>query len=865
MIIMKKFLLLLTCILCFEILSDLNPQQSHAAFDSVLEYETRTHYDGFFDFLIKIVEDIYTCFWSNLILNYGQLKQTCIPRLITQEGSYEDDCNGSADNESFIKDQGVTTVIFIAMLIATVALSYIPVIGNLAWIWVGIPVINIIVTCLGSYVIAPYEYVNHLLGYMQCEDDNGIVTNKHPKAITEVDVPFFYKCLDNPVPKDLVINDPRLDTEYGNMTGPSTPYCQPGNDKYAVNQLPQNDLGITNDELISSIIVKKVGFWKIIKFEHRDICDLAGDRTVLFTRQNVKDGKEDSNWPTTIAFYRLYGGKIQLCSATSTMVAPIMNGCTFIAPPIENFKIEAAYTDNTRCSYFLSSRDDLISLGIAITKPHRDAGDFPPVGLFLQSDLHILSTTLGCLQDLLAKIVVSSDGGVEESFLYQIQVTMRNIAKVVLILYISLLGIKIISNPQPPQMGEVVVYILKFGFVVVMSGLLGPKIWYDDNTNNNKGLYNLLIDSMDDLSNRVLQSTNTVSPVNMCYLDENGKNLLSENEIPVDKYGSTIQATHSIRAKKDHVKLTVWDYIDCKLIGYLNLNSCKYTVSGLISFWFVSTCILFPSTFLLGLISVIFCVVLFKTMSKFVHLVVLSLFTLTILVLVSPIMVCFILFDYTKQTFDTWFKMIIGYVLYPGLILSFVALMITTFDAVFYGTVSNTSCLNTSSCSVHDICYKDTTLNNDSIYCAIASTIYKGKTESELKDIKTVDPTLCNVPSSKMFDAINDGGYDVLGTHYKIPTWDMFMLLFKSMLKMTLFVLLFHHIADAVVSFLETLLALHGLSSAAAKGEEAGKMVFKAASMAASVAFTGSTAAAKLASKGIKKGVEAASGRRGGP
>ena len=116
-----------------------------------------------------------------------------------------------------------------------------------------------------------------------------------------------------------------------------------------------------------------------------------------------------------------------------------------------------------------------------------------------------------------------------------------------------------------------------------------------------------------------------------------------------------------------------------------------------------------------------------------------------------------------------------------------------------------------------------------------------------------------------MFDAINDGGYKVLGNVYKIPTWDTFQLLFCSMLKMTLFVLLFYHIAESVVSFLETLLSLYGLSSAAAKGNEAGQIALNAAAMAASVAYTGSTAAAKLAMQGIKKGTNAIKAARGGP
>ena len=830
--IIKKLLLVLAFVFCFEVISDVSPKDSHAAFDSLLEFENRTNYSGFFDFLIKIVEDIYTCFWGNIVLNFGELKQTCIPRLITQDGNYEEDCNGSDNNQGFINRSSVSVGVFIASLLAIVFASGIPIIGQLAWVWAGISIINLIVTCLGSYILAPHEYMNYILDYWHCDNDNGEIKNTHPDAITAVDVPFFYKCLENTVPKDLKIGDSRLDDEYGNMNDSSTPYCQPGNKKYAVNNIKDEKLRIPGKDLIGGIIVQKVSFWKLIKVSSRSACDISADTQLVFTRNDIFKGTQKND---TIGFYRLYSGKIQLCSATSTMVVPIINGCTYVVPPIEMINLTASYTENTRCSYFLSSRSDLNSLGSSINRDGHSS-----VGLFLQSDLHIISTLVGCIQDLLSKIVVNTSNNTEDSFLWQIQNIMRNIVKVVLILYIALLGIKIISNPQVPQMGEVVMYILKFGFVVIMSGLLGPKIWYNNDANQNHGLYNLLIDSMDDLSNRVLQSTNTVSPVNMCYFDYgDGKNLLSEREIPKGSKYPNITPTVSLRATKDNVKVTVWDYIDCKLMGYLNLNSCKYTISGMISFWLVSTCIFFPATFLLGVTTIIFCIVLFTTMTKFVHLVVVSIFSLTILVLVSPIMVCFILFDYTKQTFQTWFKMMIGYVLYPALILSFVALMLTTFDAIFYGQVSDPSCLKNTSCSIYDICYKsdkDTSsasFNNNSVYCVIASSVHDVADKNSLKDIHQFNPTLCDVSSSKIFDAINGTmAVKILGIEiYKSQNVrdGVFTILFQAMIKMMLFVILFANISDAVVNFLETLLSIQGISSAVQGGEKVGQILKKAA------------------------------------
>jgi type IV secretion system protein VirB6 len=827
---MKKLFLILSLILCFEIVSDIAPNETHAAFDSLLEYETRTTYDGLADFLIKVLSDIYTCFWTNIILDFGQVNQTCIPRLITSDAGYEKDCSASKNNSSFLSLQILGTAVFIISLIGVIALSAIPIIGEIAWVVVGMAFINVIVTCLGAYVLAPHEYINYLKGTLSCYTEDGVVKNGNPNAVTQAEVPFFYTCLDHENPRDLAAADPRLDVEYGNMTGPSTPYCQGGNERYAVNDpsIANTSIGgVQTSKLVGGIIVKNVSFWKMIGFSSRGLCNLDADDSIVFTRDDVMNGRAKGTWiDNTIAFFRIYSGRIQLCSATATLAAPIINGCSYVAPPIEMIKISAGYADNTRCTYFLSSRGDLNSLGNALNKDAAASVDangnasipFSSVGLFLQSDLHIMSTVVGCIQDLLTKIVVGSDNSHDQSFLWTIQSAgfMQQIVKVVLVLYVSLLGIKVISSPQPPQMGEVVMYVLKFAFVIVMSGLGGQKIWYNTNENHNTGLYPLILETMNDLSNRVLQSTNKVSPVNMCYLvyDQTDKNLLSEINLPIQNY-QNVQPTISLDNSK-FVKLTVWDYIDCKIAGYLNLNSCKYTMSGMVSFWLASVCIFFPSTFLIGIMTIIFSIVLFLTMTRFVHLAIVSMFALTILVLVSPLMVCFILFEYTKQTFQSWFKMMLGYILYPAIIFSFVALMISTFDAIFYGQPYNPECLDKSNCSVVDICGlkkddKGVSIQNDSMYCNIVSAVYKNTDPSKIPD-----PTMCTVKSGTILNSLTSNyniklfGITIMTT--RTLSDESFDGIFRTMMQMMLFAILFYQLTNAIISFLETLLGVYGIS-----------------------------------------------------
>ena len=110
---------------------------------------------------------------------------------------------------------------------------------------------------------------------------------------------------------------------------------------------------------------------------------------------------------------------------------------------------------------------------------------------------------------------------------------------------------------------------LKFAAVVVLSGMAGPKIWYDNNENGSSQLYPLLLQSMNDLSDKVIQSTNNVSPVNMCFMKTMGTNILSERKLPVGTYDN-LNATQTLNDDNAYIKLTIWDYIDCKIVSYLN-------------------------------------------------------------------------------------------------------------------------------------------------------------------------------------------------------------------------------------------------------------------------------------------------------
>ena len=883
----KRFFLILCMLLCFQLSDIANPEEAHAGFNSLLDRESQVTYSGIVDFVVKLLEDVYICFYKDVIYNLGQLKETCVPRIITSDSSYEQDCANSGDNSAAVAVSFVGLVIFIAALIVVIATFWIPIVGEIIFLAAIVVLALVIMSCLGMYVLAPHEYINGLLGRFDCQKSDGNIINNAKGALTATDVPFFYNCADEQVDKNKIAGDIKnfssqtwpdqaaqdqarskafagLDdiSGYGNMNDPSMPYCQGDSKQYALNIL-KNSPGIKkdfggislSDVNPGAIIVGLVGgnlgiISQITALFSRTVCDISKDNLTLFNTDQIRKGNWSWSFSSTpIPYYRLHSGKIQLCAATISIFFALISGCTYIAPPIEAIPIEAKFTDQTRCSYFLSSRTDLNSLGLSINSQVTD-NNYSSVGLFLQSDFHIMSTIIGCVQDLLIKVVVGGTNDANNSFLYQIQKVLTDIVRLVLVLYIALLGIKIISNPNPPQMSEVIMYVLKFGAVVAMSGVAGTNIWYNK-SESNPGMYKLLLDSMNGLAGAVLESTNQISPINMCYYDYQGKNLLSEREISaVGGSGAKGLVPTVAMLTKDKIKLSVWDFVDCKLASYLNLNSCKYTMSGMISMWLVSICIFLPSILLLGITTVIFSIVLLITMLRFVHLSIVSMFALTILVLISPIISCFMLFDYTKETFKTWFKMLLGYILYPAMIFSFVALMTTTFDAIFYGQVptANKGCLATNSCTITDICGTSKS-DNSSIYCTIIRAVSANTNE-------TVSANMCNVSSGTILESLTQT-YDIKLLGVVILSWQalkdiLFEDVFIGIAKMLLFVILFYNMINSIVGFFEALLQVYGIGNLAANYGAFGKKLFGAAAKAPLAVVTAPRAAVNAAERFYK-------------
>ena len=106
---------------------------------------------------------------------------------------------------------------------------------------------------------------------------------------------------------------------------------------------------------------------------------------------------------------------------------------------------------------------------------------------------------------------------------------------------------------------------------------------------------------------------------------------------------------------------------------------------------------------------------------RLVHVFILSLFMVVILVFFSPIFVLFALFKQTKPIFDTWFKMILGYTIYPAFSFVFVAFMLASLDLAYYGALDTEYFSQNGQGGFHNMSEACKQSTEPSVFCATVS------------------------------------------------------------------------------------------------------------------------------------------------
>jgi len=521
--------------------------------------------------------------------------------------------------------------------------------------------------CRSAFVFQPYEYYSWFTGNMTCKASGSSIINTNPNAPTASIIPYFYHC----------------DPYYDPVTGAAV--ASGATDNLALIGRTQGYIGAqsssctgSNAQLANKFLVGRIvvgyypepGFNAAMVANKYTPCSQTGIQTAFLKPGEAPQKVGDLE----MIAYIDEVNKGQICAATVNTLYPIFLGCTPYSPPASASAMFDLW-GSTSCHYLQSPRSDLHALASTLSLQDDDNFFGKSVKDFLASDMHPISTVVSCIKDVMNFVMVGTPTGTipQASYYSVIQSKLKGIVLGVLVLYVCMVGINIMLHYNELTKGKLIMFVLKFALVYYFTlgdiwGILFPQI----------------MQVSDDIMQIFSMAQQSNDFTHQCSYKYQGSEILS------DRTFGAIQNQYTL-GQIGVIKLSIWDYMDCKLMNYINLGSCIYDpLNSFLILVLGIFCGLLSGLLAIGIILIIYIVMIFKMLFQFVQIAILSLFTVCILVFLSPIFISFALFEATKSIYEGWFRALFGYLLYPPLMFVFMTLVFLTFDSVYYGEIDMT-------------------------------------------------------------------------------------------------------------------------------------------------------------------------------
>lgn len=303
-------------------------------------------------------------------------------------------------------------------------------------------------------------------------------------------------------------------------------------------------------------------------------------------------------------------------------------------------------------------------------------------GLF-KAPIPITSYLMACIRESSSQMVygcnsiIGATGSTTphtEGMLYTVQNRMRVIIILAMILSVTLFGMQVALGDNVLKLGEITAYMLKLALVIYLTTT-------HSSGDNGMARYMGYIDSI----------SNNLQAMVMHSVTKNGlcKGVEDANyEIHIPGEGL-----------KDLSYLRVWDMLDCKFAFYFStaFSNTATAIAGSANdaafnpydrplFYQITGILNVPFRFIISFVALIlFALFLIFTIMQICELVICAFLAFSILVIVSPIFVPFLLFKSQKQIFDAWINQVVAYSLYPVLIFAFMAFLFLSMDKLTFG------------------------------------------------------------------------------------------------------------------------------------------------------------------------------------
>jgi type IV secretory pathway VirB6-like protein len=259
---------------------------------------------------------------------------------------------------------------------------------------------------------------------------------------------------------------------------------------------------------------------------------------------------------------------------------------------------------------------------------------------------------------------VTRSNGQTKSFFSIVQDNMQSIVKMFLTLSIMFYGAKILMGVGQIARKELVMYIIKIGFVLFFAtGDAWQNYFFD-------GVYNAS-SALSELVFKVKTST-IDSKRDGCQFgnvsDASG-NLISINSYPAGKS-----------------YLALWDTLDCKISRYLAFGP-HVSVANL-AFLIIAGIVTEPFGLYFAMMLLLFAFFLIAAALRALHIFLASAFSIIIMVYVSPLVILMSLFERTQEIFKGWLTQLISFCVQPMILFAYIALFLNVMDSVMLGSAT---------------------------------------------------------------------------------------------------------------------------------------------------------------------------------
>ncbi len=296
-----------------------------------------------------------------------------------------------------------------------------------------------------------------------------------------------------------------------------------------------------------------------------------------------------------------------------------------------------------------------------------------------------------CVKEMIAKLMISVSvcnfQDVENvlnsptrttSALFQFQVGMHKIVSALLTIYVILFGFKILLSGDVPPKSEWINFVIKFLFVVYFSVGINIQTNSGNDLSRLDGMiqwaFPFLLNGMTELASWIISAT----PSELC------------------KFYTTDYT-------QDMGHMALWDSLDCRVSHYLGLDMIQtmmvqnassnhdFSKLDILSFPIPPYIYLLVPAAISGNFTLISLALMYPLMvisvgAFIVNATVVCMISIVVLSVLSPIFVPMYLFNYTKQYFESWVKLLISFMLQPMVAIVFMTTMLSVYDFAFYGS-----------------------------------------------------------------------------------------------------------------------------------------------------------------------------------